>query len=267
MAVVNHTERAFRGWQVLTEVARQHGTITYKELAARLGIHHRPVRYLLGPIQDYCMEENLPPLTILVHTQGGRRGVGFIAHDRDDMQGGLEAVWNEDWSLIQNPFDFAAAGLGYDDLIRTLLKTPDESEAVYHLVKSRGIRHLMFKDAVNRAYGGRCAFTGGTYDGALEACHIFPWSVASDLQRLDVRNGILLNPLHHRLFDRGLMTITTAYRIEYAYPSDDESKYSAIERLLTLDLHGKDMCLPRQVRWRPAIENILQHHQHLGWEL
>lgn len=213
------------------------------------------------------MEEQLPPLTILVHTQGGSRGVGFIAHDRDDMQGGLEAVWNQDWSLIQNPFDFAAAGQSYDDLIRTLLKAPDESEAVSRLVKNRGIRQLMFKDAVSRAYGGRCAFTGGTYDGVLEACHIFPWREASDIQQLDVRNGILLNPLHHRLFDRGHMTITTDYRIEYAYAGDEGKEYSEIERLFTIDLHGKRMYVPRQVRWRPAINNILLHHELLGWEL
>jgi putative restriction endonuclease len=29
-------------------------TITYADLGARIGVHHRAIRYVLGPIQDYC---------------------------------------------------------------------------------------------------------------------------------------------------------------------------------------------------------------------
>jgi|HubBroStandDraft_6_1064221.scaffolds.fasta_scaffold62630_5 O6-methylguanine-DNA--protein-cysteine methyltransferase len=36
---VNQHERAFRAWPLLTATARLGTTITYKELAERLGIH------------------------------------------------------------------------------------------------------------------------------------------------------------------------------------------------------------------------------------
>ncbi|BBI60192.1 hypothetical protein HSBAA_14980 [Vreelandella sulfidaeris] len=45
---VNQVERAFRAWPVLTGVAKQRGTITYGELGAAIGVHHRAIRYVLA---------------------------------------------------------------------------------------------------------------------------------------------------------------------------------------------------------------------------
>src|SRR4051794_32651460 len=67
---VNQYQRAFLAWPVLTATASNHGTITYKEVGDRLGIHHRPVRFVLSVIQDHCLKEKLPPLTIIVVGQG-----------------------------------------------------------------------------------------------------------------------------------------------------------------------------------------------------
>ena len=54
---VNQLERAFRAWPVLIDIAKRRTTITYGELGAKLDIHHRAVRYVLGILQDYCLEE------------------------------------------------------------------------------------------------------------------------------------------------------------------------------------------------------------------
>jgi putative restriction endonuclease len=79
---------------------------------------------------------------------------------------------------------------------------------VYVKVKSRGVQQILFRDAVRKAYGWRCAFVGTEFPDALEACHIVPWAYSTPQQRMDVRNGLLLNPLHHRLFDKAYLTIT-----------------------------------------------------------
>lgn len=63
---INQEERAFKAWIILTSIALKRNFITYKELGDKIGIHHRAVRYVLGLIQDYCMSNELPPLTILV---------------------------------------------------------------------------------------------------------------------------------------------------------------------------------------------------------
>jgi len=80
---VNHEERAARAWPVLTATAQQRTTVTYGKLGKAIGIHQRPVRYVLGLVQEYCLAENLPPLTILVvqalGAKPGSSSPGFFA--------------------------------------------------------------------------------------------------------------------------------------------------------------------------------------------
>lgn len=72
-------ERAARAWPLLTQKAADESNITYADLSQHLGIHARPIRYVLGVIQDYCLREKLPPLTILVVNRRGFPSEGFIA--------------------------------------------------------------------------------------------------------------------------------------------------------------------------------------------
>lgn len=266
MSAINHTERARLAWQVLIEVARMRGTITYGVLGARIGIHHRVIRYVLGPIQDYCLETRLPPLTILVVNGSGRPGTGFIAHDPNDLESGLEAVWLFPWGTTHNPFDFAAEGLSYPTLINTLTQNPDEAGVVYAKVKTRGVQQILFRDAVRKAYSWSCAFSGTQFPEALQACHIIPWAYANPQQRMDVRNGLLLNPLHHCLFDKAYLTITPCYRILYSDPEGKERLHSKLEMALTINLHNQQMRVPRLTRLRPLAEYIRRHNQLIEWE-
>lgn len=265
MSRINQTERARLAWQVLIEVARARGTITYGGLGARIGVHHRAIRYVLGPIQDYCLESRLPPLTILVVNGSGRPGTGFIAHDPNDLESGLEAVWSYAWARTANPFDFAAEGLSYPELILTLTKNPDEAGTVYAKVKSRGVQQILFRDAVRKAYSWRCAFSGFLFPEALEACHIVPWAYATPQQRMDVRNGLLLNSFHHRLFDKAYLTITNDYKIVYCDPSGADREHSKLEAAFTMKLHNREMNVPRFSRLRPLPENIQRHNELVGW--
>lgn len=266
MSKINQSERARLAWAVLTTVAQNHETISYGQLGAAIGVHHRAIRYVLGPIQDYCMEEDLPPLTILVNNTSGIPGSGFIAHDIDNLSSGLEAVWFHDWKTKQNPFDFAELGESFESLVSNLAASPNDAAEVYALVKTRGLQHLLFRNAVFRAYSSQCAFSRIQFAEVLEAAHIVPWANATPQQRMDVRNGLVLSSLHHKLFDRGLITITTDYEIAYYDPTEKDREHSELVRLLTVNLHGKKMHLPRLLKHRPLIENIVQHHHISSWE-
>ncbi len=267
MENINQTERARLAWDALIEIAKSKGTVTYGLLGSAIGIHHRAVRYVLGPIQDYCLESRLPPLTILVVNGSGRPGTGFIAHDHNDLESGLDAVWDFPWSNTPNPFDFASEGLSYPSLINTLMQCPDEAEAVYAKVKNRGVQQILFRDAVRKAYAWRCAFSGIEFPHALDACHIIPWAYATPQQRMDVRNGLLLNPLHHRLFDKSYLTITTEYRIQYYDPLCTERTLSELEQALTLGIHDKAINFPKLTKLRPLPEYINRHNELIEWKL
>ena len=92
MSRICQTERARQAWAALIKVAASRDTTKYGELGAAIGVHPRAIRYVLGPIQGYCLEvePKLPPLTILMVNSSGRPGSGFIAHDLDDFDHGLE---------------------------------------------------------------------------------------------------------------------------------------------------------------------------------
>ena len=96
-----------------------------------------------------------------------------------------------------------------------MTKGARRSGEAYALVKVRGLQQILFRDAVRKSYSLKCAFTGMGFQTALEACHIIPWASSTPAQRMDVRNGLLLNSFHHKLFDSDYLTISRDYRIEY----------------------------------------------------
>ena len=60
-------------------------------------------------------------------------------------------------------------------------------------------------------YKRRCAMTGESTLVVLEAAHIVPYS---GVGTHDISNGILLRSDFHRLFDKGLVSITADYKIK-----------------------------------------------------
>ncbi len=73
------------------------------------------------------------------------------------------------------------------------------------LVRLR-VNQSFFRQRVLSAYGFRCCVTGLTSRQLLNASHIVPWSEDAP-NRLNPRNGLCLNALHDRAFDRCLMWI------------------------------------------------------------
>jgi len=213
----------------------------------------------LGVIQDLCLIEKLPPLTIVVINSSGLPGSGFIAHDISKFDSGVQLVRNYKWSSHTNPFIIEGEGMDKNSIIRRLKNDPDNSEEVYLKVKSRGMQQIIFRDALREIYKNTCAFSGVKFIGSLEACHIKPWSVCSSAERLDIRNGMLLNRLHHKLYDDHYFTINKNHEILFWDPDGKYREYSKIEKQLTLKLHKTKMTLPFKLHQRPA-KNYLEYH-------
>lgn len=72
------------------------------------------------------------------------------------------------------------------------------------LIKSR-IGQGIFRQRLVSLWGG-CSVTGYKDPFMLVASHIKPWRVASNSERLDRYNGLLLLPTLDRAFDSGLIT-------------------------------------------------------------
>lgn len=73
------------------------------------------------------------------------------------------------------------------------------------LIKTR-VNQSLFRKMVLAAYDNACCITGISAPALLVASHISPWS-EDPLNRLNPSNGLCLNALHDKAFDRGLLTV------------------------------------------------------------
>lgn len=82
-----------------------------------------------------------------------------------------------------------------------------------NILKTR-IGQYFFRISVLSAYSNKCCVTGLAVPELLVSSHIKPWN-DSDVQteRTNPSNGLCLNALHDKAFDRGLITIDYDYNI------------------------------------------------------
>ncbi|MBL4870444.1 MAG: HNH endonuclease [Robiginitomaculum sp.] len=107
------------------------------------------------------------------------------------------------------------------------------------LVQTKSRRHQdFFRRMLISTYGGKCALTSIAQPELLIASHIKPWSVDKKA-RLNPRNGILLNALHDRAFDKGLISFSDNMDLlisknfnfsEIAKPFFENSKFNSPEK-------------------------------------
>lgn len=101
-----------------------------------------------------------------------------------------------------------------------------------------------FRDVVLNHYGRRCAVTGLSIEQLLVASHIVPWSKRED-SRYDERNGIALNALHDKAFDRGLITFDTELRLVCAPSLCDHFADATVSQQFQA-YEGKPLALPAE---------------------
>ncbi|WLE95350.1 MAG: hypothetical protein QTN59_11725 [Candidatus Electrothrix communis] len=94
--------RALQIWLILIGAANNRQIFTYGMVADILGYNGAgTLAHTLGHIMFYCLENELPPLTILVVNQEtGLPGDGLTGAD---LNAGRESVFNYDWYSIIPP--------------------------------------------------------------------------------------------------------------------------------------------------------------------
>jgi putative restriction endonuclease len=105
----------------------------------------------------------------------------------------------------------------------------------------------LFREGLLALWGSRCAITGLDAPELLRASHAKPWADSSDIERLDVFNGLLLAAHWDAAFDSGLITISTSGKVVPSAALSD-----ATIEILRL---SADLC----IRLQP------QHEPYLVW--
>ncbi len=86
------------------------------------------------------------------------------------------------------------------------LRKNDKSNNLDNTQRTGIATHRVGQDIFRRKllikFDKKCAVTGIDEEEILLASHILPWKDADNFQRLDIENGILLNPFYDKLFDK-----------------------------------------------------------------
>ena len=82
---------------------------------------------------------------------------------------------------------------------------PKEGLEKARIVMTR-VNQSIFRRIVLATYNNTCCITGIKHPELLVASHIVPWSQDTG-NRLNPMNGLCLNSLHDKAFDRGLLTV------------------------------------------------------------
>ena len=130
---------------------------------------------------------------------------------------------------------------------------PKEGLERERMVRARVNQHF-FRAAVLAAYDYRCCITGLAIPDLLVGSHIVPWA-ADPKQRMNPRNGLCLNALHDRAFDRRLMFIDENLRVRFRESVGRAGKSSGLDWLLSYE--GRPVCLPR--KFTPDLALIALH--------
>lgn len=91
------------------------------------------------------------------------------------------------------------------------------------------VNQTYFRNSLLENYRGQCCMTGLHIPTLLIASHIKPWNESDPAEKVAADNGLLLNALHDKAFDIGLITIddrngTYKIRVSSKVPKDETSR-------------------------------------------
>jgi putative restriction endonuclease len=138
----------------------------------------------------------------------------------------------------------------------TIDDLPKEGKEKERLVKVR-VNQSIFRTLILATYNNKCCITGIDNTDLLIASHIVPWS-KDEKNRLNPMNGLCLNALHDRAFDKGLITISAE---DYSIKISPKLKKKNIVESIGwnfLKLEGKKINLPH--KFLPSIKQLKLHN-------
>lgn len=173
-------------------------------------------------------------------------------------------IWDEfhnDWESLSFESEVLEAKLHHRNVEDTLdldsIEIPKAGIEREAIVRVR-VNQNFFRSTVLAAYQYKCCITGLNITALLNASHIVPWS-KDPQHRVNPRNGLCLNALHDRAFDRGLLTITEDYKVKISPTIKGEEHRIIQDYLLKYD--GMKINLPN--KFTPDQELLTYHRVNI----
>ncbi|MEQ8546847.1 MAG: HNH endonuclease [Cyclobacteriaceae bacterium] len=126
------------------------------------------------------------------------------------------------------------------------------------IVKQR-VNQSFFRSTILSSYYSKCCITGLPIPDLLVASHIVPWSKSKE-NRINPRNGLCLNSIHDKAFDRGFITITPDYKVKV---SDSLVSFAEDKAVQNFFLKFEDQKISIPDKFLPSKEFLDIHHQEI----
>jgi putative restriction endonuclease len=173
-----------------------------------------------------------------------------------------EAVWHEfnsDWNNLAYESELLISKFTNQPIEKTTeinledIPLGKEREAI---IKQR-VNQSFFRSTVLSSYNLKCCITGLSISDFLVASHIVPW-VKDEKNRLNPHNGLCLNSIHDRAFDKGFITITSDYKVKVSERLLEVKNEKSVEDFF-LKYENLSIILPD--KFIPSKE-FLDYHYH-----
>lgn len=126
------------------------------------------------------------------------------------------------------------------------------------IIKQR-VNQSFFRSTILASYNLKCAITGLSISDFLIASHIVPWA-KDKKNRLNPRNGICLNSIHDKAFDKGYITITPDFKVKLSPIFHEYKKDSSISDFF-LKYDNRKIALPD--KFSPSKEFLDYHYNEI----
>ena len=133
-----------------------------------------------------------------------------------------------------------------------------EGKDIETTIKAR-VNQYFFRTAILSSYSLKCCITGLSIPDLLVASHIKPWSKDKE-NRINPRNGLCLNSIHDKAFDKGYITVTPDFKVKVSDYFNHYSKDKPVNDFF-LKYDNKNIIKPE--KFVPAQEFLDYHYQNI----
>lgn len=175
-----------------------------------------------------------------------------------------EIVWNEfnnNWENLAYESELLISNFANEPIEKTThiniddLPLGKERETI---IRAR-VNQSFFRSTILSSYNLKCCITGLSIPDFLVASHIVPWTKNEKI-RLNPNNGLCLNSIHDKAFDKGFITVTADYKIKVSEYLNEYKKETAVTDFF-LNYENHSIILPD--KFLPSKEYLDYHHQNI----
>ena len=172
-----------------------------------------------------------------------------------------EDVWNEfngNWGKLAFESEELIAKFQNKQIEEVSFENFPEGKERETTIKAR-VNQNFFRSTILSSYNLKCCITGLSIPDFLVASHIKPWSQDKE-NRTNPHNGLCLNTMHDRAFDKGFITVSPDFKVKVSDYFNDYSKDKSVNDFF-IKYNNQNIIKPE--RFLHTIEFLDYHYSEI----